>query len=213
MSGPGADELRVRQLLIKQGVGPDATPADTPPKRPARPRDWLDDILDQPAPKAEPEPEKADEPEAQPEQKPAVQQAAKPKKPKASTRKKRRKPASRRPNPAAPRSAWDTQPASPRQSLLDAWDRTPYRLKWLGFHTIAAAAGWRIGLVTWSTNTAAWYAAGHWTSSSAWVLYGLGALAVALYRRARGWAWPVRLVASIPVCSVVVGVLLYAPTR
>ncbi len=202
MSGPGADELRVRQLLIKQGVGPDAEPKPTP-KPAARPRDWLDDILDVPA-TPNPEPEKTNAPEAQPEQKPAT----KPNKPKASARKKRRKP-HRRHDPATPRSAWDTQPASPRQSLLDAWDRTPHRLKWLAFHAIAATAGWRIGLVTWSTNTAAWYAAGHWTSSSAWVLYGIGALVIALYRRARGWAWPVRLLAAIPLSSTIVGVLLY----
>lgn len=44
---PGGDELRVRSLLIMNGVGPDAgTPGPIPPKPTTRPRDWLDDILD-----------------------------------------------------------------------------------------------------------------------------------------------------------------------
>lgn len=191
---PDADELRIRRLLVKNGVGPDATPP--PAARPAaRKRDWLDDILDQPtAPAQKPKPAPAP---AETAPKPS---AARPKKPK-----KRR----RKPPPGAPRTAWDTQRPSPRQSLLDAWDRTPYRLKWLALHTTAAAAGWRIGLVTWSTNTAAWYAGGHWTSSSAWVLYALGICAIALYRRARIWAWPVRLIASAPISSAAVGILLY----
>lgn len=71
MSGPGADELRVRQLLIKQGVGPDATPADAPPKRPVRERDWLDDILDEPAVRpageTKPKPRKAKDPDEETE--------------------------------------------------------------------------------------------------------------------------------------------------
>jgi hypothetical protein len=51
--GPGADELRIRTLLIKRGVGPDAAPTQAPAvlhQPTARQRDWLDDILDTPAP-------------------------------------------------------------------------------------------------------------------------------------------------------------------
>lgn len=45
--GQGGDELRIRSLLIMNGVGPDAgIPGGIPPKPIARPRDWLDDILD-----------------------------------------------------------------------------------------------------------------------------------------------------------------------
>lgn len=43
-----ADELRIKSLLIRQGVGPDADPSPPDPPRPdVRPRDWLDDILDE----------------------------------------------------------------------------------------------------------------------------------------------------------------------
>jgi hypothetical protein len=58
-------------------------------------------------------------------------------------------------------------------------------------------------------NTAAWFADGHAMSVSAFVLYGLGVLAVGLYRRARRWAWPVAWAAAIPVTSAVAGLLLY----
>lgn len=103
----------------------------------------------------------------------------------------------------------DDRPPAPRQSLLDAYDRIPHRLKWLGYHATAAAAGWRLGWVNWSTNTAAWYTAGHWTTPTAFVLYGLGLCAYALYRRTRGAPWPIAWAAAVPVSSVVVGVLLY----
>ena len=246
---PGADELRIRSILRQRGVGPDAMPPPpplppvpaVPPKPTTRPRDWLDDILDE-APaeapteavkpeeqvkrpwwKAKPASEPADENPAEPQaeqdadgeedqeddgeapeqpDQPAKQQA------KATGKQKGRK---QRPAPAAARAAWDASPPDPRQSLVEAFDRIPYRLKWLAYHATAAAAGWRLGWVQWSTNTAAWYADGHWTTPSAWVLYGLGLCAYALYRRTRGWAWPIAWATAIPVSSVVVGVLLYAP--
>lgn len=203
---PGADELRVRQMLVKNGVGPDADPEPPAvPSRPAdRPRDWLDDLLDEPATPAEEA--------AEPEGKPQPEAPARPKKPQTSdaqkARKRKRRQATRR-NPDTPRSAWDTDIHDPRQSLLDAWNQIPYRLKWLACHAIATGVGWHFGLVTWATNAAAWFAAGHWTSTSAWVLYVFAGLLAALYRVARKWAWPLRLVASIPIASTIVGVLLY----
>lgn len=193
MSGtkPGADELRIRGILRQRGVGPDApAPQPVPPKPAVRPRDWLDDILDDNTPPAAPKPEPV------------------PKRSKAKKKPKKR----RRAQPTTPRAAVDTRPTDPRQSLTDAWDRVPHRLKWLASHATAAAAGWQLGIVDWGTHTAAWYAAGHWTSPSAWVLYGIGGCCIALYRRARNWAWPVAWAASIPVSSVVVGVLLYGTT-
>lgn len=191
----GADEIRVRTILRQSGVGPDAIPA----KPTVRPRDWLDDILDAPttppppviAPAAVPQPPRPPEPRPT---------AAKPKKTK---RKKKR--AKAQPAPLG----WNH---SPRQSLLDAWDGVSPRTRWLLHHATAAAAGWPIGLVNWGTNTAAWFAAGHWTAPSAWVLYGLGLCALSLYRRARTWAWPAAWAATIPLSSVTTGVLLYAPT-
>jgi hypothetical protein len=196
---PGADELRIREILRRRQVGPDAvTPPAAAPKSAVRSRDWLDEILDAPRPPA-----------------PAPAQTAPgvvAKRPTSDTKKrkpKRRRRRARGRNPDAPRTAWDTRPPHPRQSLIEAWDRIPYRLKWLGSHLAAAAAGWRLGILDWATDTTAWYAAGHWTSPSAWVLYALGVCCAALYRRARRWAWPVAWAATVPVSSVVVGVLLF----
>jgi hypothetical protein len=130
----------------------------------------------------------------------------KPKKAKTRTKKWKRP---KRHDPTAPRTAWDAPSQSPRQSLLDAWTNVPPRLKWLIYHLTAAAVGWKLGWVTWSMNTAAWFAAGHAMSVSAFVLYGLGVLAIGLYRRTRRWAWPVAWAAAIPVTSAVAGLLLY----
>jgi hypothetical protein len=201
---PGADELRIRSLLVARGVGPDAIPPKptVPPKPAVRPRDWLDDIL---AADSDPAPAVEEAPEPEPE---AASEPAQPVAPGPKPGKKKRK----KPKAGAPRTAWDTQPPSPRQSLAEAWDAVPYRLKWLIQHSIAAAAGWRLGWVGWATDTAAWFAAGHWTAPSAWVLYVIGALAVALYSRTRsGWRWVVACACAVPVTSTVVGVLLYAP--
>ncbi|MFE0036815.1 hypothetical protein [Streptomyces sp. NPDC059015] len=41
MTGPGADERRIRSLLRRRGVGPDALPPEQP-EQPARVPDWLD---------------------------------------------------------------------------------------------------------------------------------------------------------------------------
>lgn len=187
---PGADERRIAQLLRRNGVGPDAAPRPAIPPPPARPRDWLDDILNDPPPPPAP---------AQAPQKPAAAPAPNPQ-PKAPKRPKRK-----------PGKAKKGKAPAPRQSLLDAHANIPPRLRWLTYHATATGAGWWLGWVDWSTSTAAWYAAGHWTSTSAWVLYGLGGVLLALYRRSRAWAWPFAWAAAIPVSSIVVGVLLYAP--
>lgn len=73
---PGPDELRVRGLLRKRGVGPDAevpplppAPARLPTGYEPRARDWLDDILDttpSPAPavpRTAPDPDPVDDPD------------------------------------------------------------------------------------------------------------------------------------------------------
>jgi hypothetical protein len=195
---PGADERRMQHILKERGIGFDAP--STPPAE--RPRDWLDELLDENAPAPVDE---TVEPEAE-------QTPVKPKKPQASKAQKTRKRKRRQPKhhtPDTPRSAWDNEASDPRQSLLDAWAAIPYRLKWLAYHLAAAAAGWKLGWVTWSTDTAAWFAAGHWLSVSAFVLYGLGVLAVGIYRRTRRWAWPVAWAAAIPVTSAIAGLLLY----
>lgn len=193
----GADELRVRARLRQLVDGPTPEPPPMPPgpppdgyQRTGRPRDWLDDILDSNATPPAERPARDPAPLPGPVAKqPAVRAPKQP---------SRQRPAYRKP----------VRPA-PRKSLADAWDGTPPRLRWLAYHATAAAAGWWLGWVDWGTDTAAWYAAGHWTSSSAWVLYGLGGCALALHRRSRAWAWPFAWAATIPVSSVVLGVLLY----
>jgi hypothetical protein len=199
----------MRSILRTKGVGPDALPPPPPPPPPGRPKDWLDDILDgNAAPPAADEPadEPADDPDPAPQQPPTAPTAPAAKAPPAKPKKPKKR---RQPTPGTPRAAFDHRPESPRQSLLDAYDRTPHRLKWLTYHAAAAAAGWWLGWVGWATSTAAWLAAGHGTSISAWVLYALAALVIALYRRTRAWLWLAAWAAAIPACSVVVGVLLY----
>lgn len=219
---PGADELAVRDRLIKQGVGPDADPVPVippkppvPPKPSEPPRDWLDILLDgnaappavdqddepeETGPAPEPDPPKAPKPTAAAEAKPQV----KPRK------LKKRKP--RRPGPNTPHTPWDARPQDPRQSLMDAYDRVPYRLKWLGYHATAAYMGWSAGLVDYATSVTAWIADGRTSDPQAWFFYALGSATFLLYRRTRGHWWPVAWCAAVPVTSTVVGVLLYAPT-
>lgn len=194
---PEADEMTVRtRLRVLLGEAPVIPSSDAPARDPD---DWWDRLYadEQPHPEparnwwqAKPKPEPADEePDDEDQLEDDEQEAA--------SRKR------------APRKA---RPRSRRQSLLGAYDAIPSRLRWLIYHGTAAAAGWRLGIVQWATNTAAWYAHGHWIHPTAWVLYGLGACAVALYRRTRTWIWPIAWAAAIPASSIVVGALLYGTT-
>ncbi|MFG3170594.1 hypothetical protein [Streptomyces sp. NPDC048200] len=188
---PDADELRVRSILRKQGVGP----AAIPPKPTTRPRDWLDDILEAPA-APEPEPAAA-EPKTRPAQKPATPAKSKVKK------------KGKAPKPGRARTAWDSRPPSPRQSLLDAYDRIPYRMKWLAYHGSAAYLGWTVGLVGWTTYVTAWIARTGLVGPQAFLWYGAAAGTVLLHHRTRRWWKPVAWLTAVPASSVVVGVLLY----
>lgn len=198
---PGADELRMRSLLVARGVGPDAIP----PKPTTRPRDWLDDLLDaDTAPEPELEEEPSEEPgwaeeQPQPRSKPFRQT-------KKNNSKKRKKT-----KPGAPRAGVDTRPAPTRQSLADAWDNIPTRLKWLAYHASAAYLGWSMGLVSWSTYVTAWIAATGPAGPQAVFWYVAAAGTVLVYRRTRSWWAPAAWLAAVPVTSTVVGVLLYAP--
>ncbi len=234
---PDAAELAVRDRLIELVDGPPAVPPKpvaavpaAPPSSPRMPeKDWWDavykdDQADQdtftgntPVQPAEPqsedapaeadaasEPEGAADPEEQPEpnkwqrsrkarpQKPGLEQPIKP-------------------TPGAARTAWDTRPPAPRQSLADAWDRVPYRLKWLGYHSTAAYLGWSVGLVDWATHVTDWIATSDPTSGQAVFWYATAAGTALIYRRTRSWWRPVAWLAAVPVTSTIVGVLLYAP--
>ncbi|MFJ8538146.1 hypothetical protein [Streptomyces sp. NPDC093591] len=191
----------MKAILKTRGVGPDAKPPAIPPKPTGRPRDWLDDILDT---KPAPQPEAAQEPEPAPapvEKTTLKPPATKPKK----ARRERRK----RPQPDTPRSAFDTRPPSPRQSLIEAWDRVPYRLKWLAFHASAAYLGWTVGLVGWVTYVTAWIVSTSPYGPQAIFWCIVGAATLLLHHRTRSWWRPVAWLAAVPASSTVVGVLLY----
>lgn len=207
---PGADELRLRAFLTARGIAPNPIP----PPPADRPRDWLDDILeDDPTPEPEPEEETAEEPEATPESVPVEEQEEqlqpRPKlsRPAKKSGSKKRK----KPKPGAPRAGVDTRPALTRQSLADAWDNIPTRLKWLAYHASAAYLGWSMGLVGWSTYVTAWIATTGPAGPQAVFWYVAAAGTVLVYRRTRHWWTPAAWLAAVPVTSTVVGVLLYAP--
>jgi hypothetical protein len=223
MTSQGADERRIRDHLIRMGVGPAATQAPAPPAppAPAPSDDWwdklyADDEPAEPAPARVPSPRLPDWWAAKPERLPGTGQTA-PGTPAVTPPTSTVTPPAATPGtpPAQSAAQAPARPAAqrhtPRQSLLDAYANIRPRTRWLIHHATAAAAGWPIGLVDWGTTTAAWYAAGNWFAPSAWVLYGLGLCAISLYRRARTWAWPAAWAAAIPVSSTVLGVLLYAP--
>jgi len=196
---PGADERRIRALLVAREVGPDAIP----PRPIVRPRDWLDTIIDTDLAPAEETPE----PAAGPEPQPTKAAKEKPAKPRTKARKKKPKKA----KPGAARTAWDTRPTSPRQSVIEAWAAVPYRLKWLTYHASAAYLGWSVGLVDWATYVTAWIADTGLIGVQACFWYAAAGATVVLYRRTRRWWLPVAWLAAVPLSSTVAGVLLYAP--
>jgi len=198
-----SDELRLRAFLTARGIAPNPIP----PPPTVRPRDWLDDILESdPTPEPEPEEESSEEPETGPEPGPAEEQQPRPKPPRAkkNSSKKRKKA-----KPGAPRAGADTRPALSRQSLADAWDAIPPRLKWLAYHASAAYLGWSMGLVDWSTYVTGWIAATGLADPQAFFWYVAAAGTVLVYRRTRTWWLPAAWLAAVPVTSTVVGVLLY----
>ncbi|MGW0795163.1 hypothetical protein [Streptomyces sp. NPDC002692] len=107
---------------------------------------------------------------------------------------------------AAPRALIEPQP---RSSLLDAYDRIPPRIRWLVLHTSAAAAGYRIGWVDYSTRTAAWIAENGRLNQSALFWYGCAFGCALLHRRARGSHLILRWAAAVPIASIAAGTALY----
>ncbi|MDX5570957.1 hypothetical protein PYK79_57315, partial [Streptomyces sp. ID05-04B] len=98
---------------------------------------------------------------------------------------------------------------APRRSLIDAYAAIPSRIRWLIFHSSAAAAGYRIGWVDYATRTAAWIAEHGYTDRSSLFWYGVTAGCIATYRRthARWIVW--RWLATVPLASIATGTLLY----
>ncbi|NUO42402.1 MAG: hypothetical protein HOV82_10220 [Streptomyces sp.] len=199
---PGADERRIQALLKQRGVGPDATPPAVPRQIPRgfepRTRDWFDDLAEYNAPAA-PTPPAPEQPAAPP------QPVTKEPKPKGSSK-------TRRPGRGGgPQYAPLTPSSSPRQSLLDAYDRIPPRVKWLAYHASSAYLGWSIGLVDWATYVTGWIADTGPIGPQAVFWYATAGATALLYRRTRRWWWPIAWLAAVPATSTVTGVLLYAP--
>lgn len=98
---------------------------------------------------------------------------------------------------------------APRMSLLEAYGRIPPRIRWLTLHTSAAAAGYRLGWVQWSTSCTAWIHAHGWANTTAGFWIGAVVGCELLRRRLRYRVLPVRWAAAIPIASLVTGALLY----
>lgn len=121
--------------------------------------------------------------------------------------KRSRRSPGRRTRPA-PRALVDT-PAAPRRSLLDAAAAVEPRIRWLILHSSAAAAGYALGWVDWSTRTTAWLDENGWLNPSGVFLCLLALGCEALRHRTRGTRLPVRWAAAIPIASIVTGFALY----
>ncbi|WP_200308214.1 hypothetical protein [Streptomyces adelaidensis] len=186
---PGADELRMRAILRTRGVGPDATPPlpAVPPKPTARPRDWLDDILDSgptpgPAIKKKPAEPKAQAPDRAPAFAPQPDYYPQPHMPAALTH--------------APGRAQAALSHGTRRFLYNA---------------SAAGVGWSLGLYDQFASVIA--DCGRSSIGGAIVL-GVGATLLIAHvwdRRTRHW-WPgIAWGARIPLATAVVALALWAP--
>ncbi|MGW6747622.1 hypothetical protein [Streptomyces sp. NPDC055006] len=180
---PGLDELRLRSILRKQRVGPDADEKPLPPAQ--DPDDWFVRLY---GPDGTSPIEPATGPDADPEPDPEIEDDEPARTPRERARPRRE---------------------SPRRALAEAAPNLSPRMRWLALHASAAAAGWLLGLTNWGTNTGGWLAAGHWTDGSAWVVYVLAAMGLALYRRTHRSVLLVAWLGAVPVSSVTLGVLLY----
>lgn len=110
---------------------------------------------------------------------------------------------------AAPAAGAAVAAPAPRMSLLDAFDRVPSRIRWLIVHGSAAAAGYRLGWVQWSTRTYAWIDENGWLNLSAGFWVGCAIGCELLRRQMRNRALAVRWAAAVPIASLVTGSLLY----
>ena len=98
---------------------------------------------------------------------------------------------------------------APRMSLLEAAANVPRRLRWLILHASAAAAGYRLGWVPYSTRTAAWIAAHGFLNVSSMFWVGCGIGCEFLRYRMRNHRLPIRWLAAVPISSIVIGTLFY----
>ena len=193
---PGADELRIRSLLVARGVGPDAIPPKpvAPPKPTMRPRDWLDDLL-APAPPPAPAAEEGEAPEPDPVSKTDDEPV--------------------RPQPFAPHPGY-----WPRPHMPDVFTHAPERAvaaisprtRSLLYNASAAGTGWLLGLYDRFAAAIADCGANYSTGGA--LVLGVGGSVLIAHvwdRRTRHW-WPgIAWAARIPLATVVLAVALWAP--
>ena len=98
---------------------------------------------------------------------------------------------------------------APRMSLLDAAANVPPRVRWLALHLSAAAVGYDIGIVQFSTRFAAWIADNGLLNVTGVTWCCCGVAAEFLRHRFARYRLPIRWVAAIPISSIVIGTLLY----
>lgn len=186
-TAPGADELRVRSMLRKLGVGSDtpapaATPSSPPPNR--EPEDWWTPAT----PAAEPEQEQDDE-DAEPE--------------------------TDRLPPFAPQPDYWPRPHMPTM-IVTAPDRAAAAIspgtRRLLYNASSAGAGWALGL--YDQFAAALTDCGtNYSIGGALVLGAGGCLLIAHIwdRRTRHWWGGIAWCARIPLATAVLALALWAP--
>jgi hypothetical protein len=194
MSGskPGADELRMRGILRKRGVGYDAGPPAAPPALPAgyepapAADDWWNDLYDE------------DDPGPVDEEEPAAKDSA----------------------PSRP-GWWQTQPDYyPRPHMPAVLTRTRDRAdaalspktRAALYNASAAGAGWMLGLYQQCAHALA--DCGQQYSTSGALTLGIGTCLLIAHiwdRRTRHW-WPgIAWVARIPLATALTALALWAP--
>ncbi|MFJ9128923.1 hypothetical protein ACIRJS_32960 [Streptomyces sp. NPDC102340] len=213
---PGPDELRIRGILRKHGVGPDADEEQPLPAAPARlpagyrpapdPDDWFTRLYGPdgespigPATSTDTGPDPEDD---EPEEQPTPRKRA----PRLKTRSGSKRAKTKKPKQEHPAVA------DPRQSLMDALDNVPPRIRRLAANLAAAGLGWSLGWVAFAEDVVAWIHAHGPTDAQSIFWFVVGLACLALYRRSRRWWWPVAWMASVPAATALAGVLLYAPT-
>lgn len=225
MSGQGADERRIAQLLRARGVGPDATLPPPPPP----PDDWWDRLYDDrqarpdgPRPAAPrlpdwrkgkladlrgPDPDSPDTP-AKPTRKPDADEPEDDVEPDGEWADLDDEPEAAPPTVRRPQSSRQAN----RRAAHAAYLGLPGRTRWFLYTGSAAAAGYVVGLVPLMNG---WIAScGHDTSPRAALILGLGiatAAAVLIDQRTRRWWGPLPWLCRIPLASAVLALLLYAP--
>lgn len=198
---PGADELRVRSILKQRGVGPAGHPQPAvPPKPAARPRDWLDDILDADDAPTNVKPGRALEKKNAPEQE---EPAAEPEE----------QPGGPRPFEAQP-DYWPRphMPAVVHRQRERAEAAVSPGTRRLLYNASAAGTGWILGLYQQFAGALA--DCGTRYSISGALVLGAGGIALIAHvwdRRTRHW-WPgIAWAARIPLATAVLALALWAP--